>query len=184
MDKVGLDRVVGIFDSDEEAGASLFTNEAPRTVSPEEVGEDETAVLFTPVDASRVEHFIKQAKGAKNPVHSHTFGANWNGVGRMSALDSEGLRFTWAGGKTGLSPFEMGQLLAIGTEFKVKFRLPLLEKGNHEAVVTVSEVEERAEGVKIRAAFTGIDDETRTAVAQYAEDLAFLKKELRQATGE
>ena len=43
-------------------------------------------------------------------------------------------------------------------------------------------VEERPDGIKLSATFTEIDEETRKAVKQYAEDLAFLKKELRQAT--
>ena len=49
---------------------------------------------------------------------------------------------------------------------------------------TVSEVEERAEGVKLAASFSEIDPETRQAVQQYAKDMAFLRKELRQATEE
>jgi len=100
----------------------------------------------------------------------------------MSGLDADGVRFTWGGGQTGLSPFEMGQLLALGTDLRVKFRLPLLQRGHCEAVVTIDEVEERPDGVKIGAGFSEIDDETRDAVQQWAADMSFLKKELRQAT--
>jgi hypothetical protein len=49
-------------------------------------------------------------------------------------------------------------------------------------VTTVSEVEERADGVKIGARFSAIDEETRAAIRQYARDMAFLKEELRRAT--
>ena len=38
--------------------------------------------------------------------------------------------------------------------------------------------------MKIGAGFSEIDDETRSAVQQYAQDMAFLKNELKQATGE
>jgi hypothetical protein len=100
----------------------------------------------------------------------------------MSALDESGLRFTWNGGQTGLSPFAMAQFLSIGTEWKVKFRLPLLQRGYCEAVAAVSEVEERSDGVKVLAHFKAIDDTTRKAIQQYASDLAFLKDELRRAT--
>lgn len=186
MEKVGLDRVVPIYDSDEAAGAAL-ASDAPKPVATGEIpADDETAVLFTPVDPSRVEHFIpaekRRSATTKNPVHGHSFGGHWNGVGRMSALGAESLRFTWTGGNTGLTPFEMGQMLSIGTVLRAKFRLPLLQKGLHEAEITVTEVEERPDGVKIGALFSSIDDETRAAVQQYAEDLAYLKKELRQAT--
>ena len=117
-----------------------------------------------------------------NPVHGHSFGKSWRGIGRMSGLDSQGLRFTWSGGQTSLSPFEMGQMLSIGTELRIKIRLPLLQKGHCEALVTVDEVEERPDGVKLGASFSEIDDETRNAVQQYSEDMAFLKDELRKAT--
>ena len=76
----------------------------------------------------------------------------------------------------------MAQLLAIGTDWHVKFRLPLLRKGYCEAVATVSEVEERPEGVKVRATFSEIDDETRNWIKQYAADMSYLKDELRKAT--
>jgi anti-anti-sigma factor len=185
MEKVGLDRVVPLFDSDEAAGAALLADKgsAGKGKLAEEI-EDDTAILFTPTDPKRVEHFIPEAqRSAKaNPVHGHSFGGNWRGVGRMSALDSESLRFTWNGGATGLTPFEMGQMLSLGTDLSVKFRLPLLQKGHCEAVVTVSEVEERPDGVKLAASFSQIEPDTLAAVKQYAADMAFLKKELRSAT--
>ncbi len=185
IEKVGLDRVVPIYDTDEAAGEAVVAERVAREQqATADWEEDETAILFSPVDKKLVEHFVPADKrSAKaNPVHGHTFGGSWRGIGRMAGLDADGVRFTWAGGNTELSPFEMAQMLSIGTELKVKFRLPLLQKGHCEAVVTIDEVEERSEGVKIGASFTEIDDETRSAVQQYSEDLAFLKDELRKAT--
>jgi hypothetical protein len=49
-------------------------------------------------------------------------------------------------------------------------------------VVTVNELEERPDGIKVGAAFSQIEPETLAAVKQYAADMAFLKKELRSAT--
>lgn len=190
IEKVGLDRVVPIYDSDEAAAEALFEGrEEPIEESgDDDVLEDETSILFGLVDSKRVEHFLPPEKrgsqGAVNPVHGHDFGSTWRGVGRMQHLDQDGLRFTWNGGRTDLTPFEMGQMLALGTDLRVKFRLPLLQKGHCEAVVTVSELEERPDGVKLAAQFSEIEPETRKAVQQYAADIAFLKKELRQATGD
>ena len=186
IEKVGLDRVVTVYASDEEAAANLASAEAGSDQGTDTAfEEDKSTVLFAPTDAGRVEHFIKGDKaGVTNPVHGHSFGSKWSGVGRMSALDSSSLAFTWTGGNTDLEPFAMAQFLAIGTEWKVKFRLPLLQRGHCEAKVTVEELEERADGVKIGASFSEIDDETRNAVQQYSEDMAFLKNELRQATGD
>lgn len=182
LGKVGLDRVVPVFDTDEDAVASLRGRAKP-IAKGEPIGfeEDPSSVLFKLVDQARLRHFIEAAK-AKNPLHNHAFGENWAGVGRMSGLGEEGLSFTWNGGSTDLSAFDMGQMLSVGTALTVKFRLPLLQRGYCEAACEVSLLEERPEGVKVGCSFTKIDDTTREAVRQYAKDLAFLKAELKKAT--
>jgi len=182
LQKVGLDRVVPVFDSDEDAVASLRGGAAPARNAPSAAfEEDPSSVLFRLVDQARLRHFIEEVK-AKNPIHNYAFGENWAGVGRMSGLGEDGLSFTWNGGNTDLSPFDMGQMLAVGTTLTVKFRLPLLQRGYCEAECEVSLLEERADGVKVRCDFSEIDPETREAVRQYAQDMAFLKEELRKAT--
>jgi len=182
IEKVGLDRVVPVHDNDEEAIAAMASGEAsPTKEGGDPFEEDKSSVLFTLMDGERLGHFIPKTK-ATNPVHGHSFGNAWSGVGRMAGLDEDGLRFTWSGGNTDLSAFDMGQMLSIGTRLKVKFRLPLLKKGYLEAEVESELVEERAEGVKVGAHFVSIDDETRDAVRQYSSDMAFLKEELRKAT--
>jgi len=183
IEKVGLDRVVPVFDTDEAAAQALFV-ETPKTdAAPSDPFEDDkSTVLFSLVDAERTSHFIKQSASTTNPVHGHSFGSNWSGVGRMAGLDQSSLRFTWNGGNTDLTPFDMGQMLAIGTQLNVKFRLPLLQRGYCEAGVEIDLLEERGDGVKVGATFNDIDDETRKAVTQYASDLEYLKDELRKAT--
>jgi anti-anti-sigma factor len=186
IEKVGLDRVVPVYGSDEEAAAALRSDEGVQVEASSDTSiDDEATVLFTPTDAARIEQFLTESRRltGRSPVHGQQFGKNWNGVGRMAGLDEQGLRFTWNGGATGLPTFAMGQMLAIGTELKVKFRLPLFQQGFCEATAKVSDVEERADSVKIGAAFTKIDDKTRQAAKQYAADLRFLKDELRKATG-
>ncbi len=184
LEKVGLDRVVNVFESDEDAASSLTQAATPkRPLSDEELDENQSSVLFTPVDESRIEHFMPTAKRTvKAPLSKDKAAASWTGAGRMSGLDAQGLRFTWSGGSTEFSPFQMAQLVALGTEWKVKFRLPLLKRGYCEAVCVVREVEERPDGVKVSASFKSIDNTTRDAINQYASDLAFLKDELRKAT--
>ena len=187
IEKVGLDRVVPIYDSDEEAAVKLLEGTAtPQASGERKEATDESAVLFSPTDPARVEHYLTETRRFKseavNPLHGHEFGKNWSGVGRMASLDEQGLRFTWSGGDTGLDPFAMGQLLAMGTELKVKFRLPLFQKGYCEATAEVSELEEREHGVKVGCAFSRMNDSIREAVKQYAADLRFLKDELREAT--
>jgi anti-sigma B factor antagonist/stage II sporulation protein AA (anti-sigma F factor antagonist) len=185
MEKVGLDRVVPMFDSDEAAGEALAAEKRPSAkAKASEEPEDDTSILFAPTDVKRIEHYVPEhvRTTKSNPTHGHAFGQIWRGIGRMLAVDAESLRFTWNGGNTGLTSFEMGQMLSLGTDLSVKFRVPLLKKGHCEAVVTVREVEERPDGVKLAASFTQIEPETLAAVKQYAADMAFLKKELRSAT--
>ena len=185
LEKVGLDRVIPIFDTDEAAAAALMSDVASAPADAERAfEEDSSTVIFAPVDPKRIEHFLPDTgRGPVNPVHGHAFGARWSGLGRMSGLDENSLRFTWSGGTMDLSPFEMAQLLAIGTNWRLKFRLPLLKPGFCEAVATVSEVEERPDGVKVRANFEELDAETRSSIKQYAADMAYLKDELKKATG-
>ncbi len=180
--KIRLDRVVPMHDSDEAAGAAMTGRDEPASDAGQAELEDEAGVLFSLTDNSRIEHFLGNLNRATNPVHGHAFGKNWRGIGRMASLSENGLAFTWNGGKTGLNSFEMGQLLALGTSLKVKFRMPLLARGNFEATAQVTALEERADGVKVSADFEQLDDETKAQVRQYASDMAFLKKELRKAT--
>jgi anti-anti-sigma factor len=182
IEKVGLDRVVGVYDSDEAAVESFDKTLAKPKAAAEETPEESSSVLFTPVEEARIAHFLTQSQLIVKAPMSKEKTSAWSGAGRMSALDEHGMRFTWNGGHTGLSPFAMAQMLSIGTEWKVKFRLPLLQRGYCEAVAVVGEVEERPDGVKVGANFKAIDDTTKKAIQQYAKDLAFLKEELRRAT--
>ncbi len=183
--KVGIDRIVPVCDSDEAAQAAVIgTMLAPAAQPDAEAGlpDDESSVIFSPTDTNRIEHFLSQARRFKevvNPVHGHKFGSNWRGIGRMARLDESGLHFSWNGGDTGLEVFAMGQLLSIGTELKIKFRLPLFQSGFCEASAVVASVEEREGGVKIGVNFTKIEERTLAAVKQYSADMKYLKDELR-----
>jgi len=178
--KLGLDRLVPVFSSDVDALDGL-SGEAPQDDGGGFFQEDHSAVLFTPTDAERVAHFIHE-KRADNPVHGHAFGQHWTGVGRMAHIEPDELVFTWDGGKTDLTPFDMGQFLALGTRLQTKFRMPLLQRGHSTALGEISELEQRDDGVRVRLRFVELDDATRDAIARYASDMKFLKEELRQAT--
>ena len=184
MEKVGLDRVVPVYETDEAAVQEFRSTSAAaqKALTESAFEEDRSTVIFNLLDQEKLAHFIKQDVKSENPVHGHAFGKNWAGIGRMAGLDQNGLRFTWGGGHTDLTPFDMGQMLAVGTRLHVKFRLPLLQRGYCEAEVDVDLLEERADGVKVGGQFTEIDGETREAVKQYAKDMAFLKEELKKAT--
>ncbi|MBK7877221.1 MAG: STAS domain-containing protein [Planctomycetes bacterium] len=183
LEKIGLDRAVPIFDSEEDAQAAVVRDTKVESKSEGDLAQGESTVLFSPIDLSRLEHFLSQSKQTvKAPLSKDKPEVGWSGSGRMAALDPNGIRFTWGGGTTGLSPFAMGQLLAIGTEWKVKFQMPMYKRGWVEATCVIRELDERSDSVKVGAAFSKIDDATRNAIKQYASDMAFLKEELRKAT--
>jgi hypothetical protein len=102
----------------------------------------------------------------------------WSGSGRMGSVDEQGLSFNWNGGETGLTPFAMAQLLAMGTRWDLKFRLPMLQKGFLKAHGVVSEISERNDGIKVSMRFQDLDAETAKALKLYAEEMRNLKKEL------
>jgi anti-anti-sigma factor len=186
IEKVGLDRVVPIFDDEEEAVRAVISTTSKSAAKPAGLKvEDETSVIFSPTDDKRIAHFLSEEarRRGKLQLGEKLEARGWSSVGRMASLDDRGLHFTWTGADTALDPFAMGQLLAIGTELKVKFRLPLFKQGYCEALGAISEIEERTDGVKVGVTFTKIDDKTLEAVRQYAKDLKFLRDELRKATG-
>lgn len=183
LEKIGLDRVIGVHNSDEEAGAAFASETKPSVTDDHDhdFEADPSSVLFRPTDQSRVEHFLGTPK-TENTVHGHAFGQQWTGVGRMISLDLAGLAYKWSGGKTGLAAFDMGQLLAVGTTLTVKFKLPLLKKGFSEAAAEITELTERSDSVEVRVTFSDLDTDTTEAVRQYMADMAYLKDELKRAT--
>jgi len=187
IESLGLNAVLPMFGSDAEA-EEFLAGEAPAPAAPSQdlVAEDDSAVLFFPVDEARTNEFIPEKERSRplNPVHGHAFGSKWRGVGRMSALDANGLRFTWDGGQTGLEPERMKEMLAPGTELKVRFRLPFLQRRFSDAVVTVNEADAREESIRISTEFTEIEAKTLEAVEQYVTDMAYLRKETRRAKEE
>ena len=81
MEKVGLNRVVPILDSDEEAGSFLTsTDKAEASGKGGDALSDDSSVLFSLQDEERVDHFIPASarSGSKNPVHGHSYG--WRAV--------------------------------------------------------------------------------------------------------
>lgn len=181
MTKVGLDRVLGIYDSEEAAIEAVTHGTAPKAAA--SGGEDQAAtVLFSPVDTSRIDHFLPESAGHAKLGKEKSAAAAWSGAGRMSSIDVHGLRFTWNGGSTGLTPFSMGQFLALGTEWRLKFRLPMMAKGYREVVASITELEERPEGLKVGSTFKQLDAATRAEIEGYVKDLAYLKDELKRAT--
>ncbi len=172
--KIGLNRVIQICETEEEAVAALHGASAPAAAKGGGVAEEESSMTFRPTDMDRVKVILSQST-IKAPV---TGAEGWSGSGRMGSVDEHGLSFSWNGGETGLTPFAMAQLLAMGTRWELKFRLPMLQKGFLKAHGVVSEISERNDGVRVSMRFQDVEAETAKALKLYAEEMRNLKKEL------
>jgi len=171
FERVGINRILTVVGSVEDA-VSAVRGAAPKAAKPEVIAEthDHATITFAPADAKRIELFLKKPKKGETLPGSF--------VGRMVDVSLDGLEFSWSGGQTGLTPFEMGQMLAIGTEWRARFPLPMYQRGFCEAHMTIQRVEERLDGVRIAAAFKNLDANVRTAIGRYRDDMATLREEV------
>ena len=74
MEKIRLDMLVPICDSDDEGHRALFAGEEGEGSAsgvPPHLPDDEATLLFSPTDPERVEHFIPEERRLTgfNPVH-------------------------------------------------------------------------------------------------------------------
>lgn len=171
FERVGINRILSIVASVED-GVSAVRGGAAKAVElgAHDESQDRASITFSPVDPKRLELFLKQPKKGETSPTSF--------VGRMIDVTLDGLEFTWNGGHTGLDPFDMGQMLAIGTEWRARFPLPMYQRGFCEANMTIKTVEERVDGVRIGAAFKNLDPNVRSAIARYRDDMATLRDEV------
>jgi anti-anti-sigma factor len=189
LHSVGLQHVIPILDSDDDAVAFLRDKHQPETPTEGSklLDKDETAVIFFAVDEEHSKKFLPEKEQQRgqltNPVHGHSFGSRWRGVGRVSSLKEDGMTFTWDGGSTQFAGEKMLAFIAAGTEWKVKFRLPLLKNKLSEATIRVDGVAEQEGGIKVDATFSSIDAKVLEAVQQHVQDMSYIKKELKEATG-
>ncbi len=160
--KLGIDSLVPMFDDEEAAtrhvikalNARLLTADAP---------VDEEAVLVSFPDETRSKQL-----GGRNSV-----------VGKMSNVDGERLQFTWSGAGYGISRDQAKQLFFKGGQLDLKFQVKLFKKGFFEVAAKVAEVVESGDDeVKVTANYTSIPDHDREALAQFASDMSFLKRQI------
>lgn len=163
--KVGIDRIIPTFATNEEAREYLFTQMKEQGLATV-IGESQ--VLFSPTDPDLAS---KLGRGV--------------GVGSVLSVDHEGIRFRWTGNiGAHEDPTALRATFPIGAEFKVKFQVKLCKKGFFEVKSEVASVEpsETSEGkpaVTVTCRFLDLPEADRLALAQFADDLDYLKQQLR-----
>lgn len=164
LTQIGVDKVVPMFDDIEEAKAHL-KNTMAKDDTPEVIGESN--VLFEFEDADRI---------AK-------MGGRRTGLGTVLRVDHERIRFSWDGGARGLGKDDLTHLFGNGKPLRTKFKVKLCKADyfNVDSQISESEVRETDGkwGVLVTATFQDLSDSDRLALAQFADDLDYLKQQLK-----
>jgi len=161
--KLGLDRVVPMFDDMEEARAHL-EKAMPGPGAPGVLGDSQVLVHL------------------RDPAAVETLEGNPTLLGRVLSVDHEGMRFTWDGGRRGLTKADLCGLFPVGAKVHTRFQVKLCKKGFFEVDGLVKAAQYREDedgkGITVDLEFVDIGDSDRLALAQFADDLDYLKRQL------
>ncbi|MBZ0153983.1 MAG: STAS domain-containing protein [Planctomycetes bacterium] len=162
MGKVGIDKLVTLHDSVQDATKAIIKhlNQKELTASAQ---VDHEKILVTFADDIR-----NQMIGGKKPL-----------VGTMANVDGHKLQFLWNGSKAGINADQAKQLFFHGGDVQLKFQVKMIKKSYFELAATVEATEPTSDGgVRVTARFKKITEADRDSLAQFAADMAFLKRQL------
>ncbi|MDP6424033.1 MAG: STAS domain-containing protein [Planctomycetota bacterium] len=164
LTKIGVDKVVPMF-SDSDAARDHLLKGMTDDGAPQVIGESN--VLFEFDDADR----IGTMKGRRT------------GLGTVLRVDHEGIRFSWDGGGRGLGQEELASLFGVGLTLGTKFKVKLCKKDYFNVQSTIGESEFQEEdgtwSAAVYATFNDLSDRDGLALAQFADDLDYLKQQLK-----
>lgn len=110
--------------------------------------------------------------GGDNSVILKLPGAKDTNVAKLASIEEEGMTLTLEQCKS--VPEE-------GMKCSVKFRLPLFRKGHYfEGSVSLSDVSRTDAGIQLKCRFDEMKDEDRKSIAQFVEEMKFLRSEARK----
>jgi anti-anti-sigma factor len=99
-------------------------------------------------------------------------------VGQMANVDGDRVQFTWSFEKASMSAEQGKELFFSGSDAHLKFQVKLIKKSYFEVDAVIANAEATADGMRVTAHFKKIADGDRDALAQFAADMAFLKRQL------
>ncbi|MEZ5988009.1 MAG: STAS domain-containing protein [Planctomycetota bacterium] len=163
LTKVGVDRIVPMFDDLPQAQEYLLSHLQEQGLV-DVIGESQ--VLFAPADPA-LAGLVRHGKG----------------LGTVLSVDHERIRFRWSGSVGVDTPADdLARVFPRGSEVDVKFQVKLCKKGFFEVRAKVLEVETGDEDgraqVVVTAQFQDLPEGDRLALAQFADDLDYLKRQL------
>ncbi|MCC7066478.1 MAG: STAS domain-containing protein [Planctomycetes bacterium] len=160
--KVGIDKLITMYDSEGDAVKAIIKHLNQKELAGD-APVDQEKVLITFTDEIR-----NKMIGGKKTL-----------LGTMSNVDGHKVQFVWNGKKAGISADQAKQLFFAGSDVNLKFQVKMIKKSYFELVAVVDSAEPTTDGgVRISAKFTKISDSDRNALVQFADDMAYLKRQL------
>jgi stage II sporulation protein AA (anti-sigma F factor antagonist) len=160
--KVGIDKLIPMYETESEATKAIIKMLNARELAGE-APVDREKVLITFPDETR-----NKMIGGKKAL-----------VGAMSNVDSQKVQFVWNGTNQGVSADAARQLFFKGSDLQLKFQVKMLKKTFFEITSKVAACDPVGDGsVRVTATHNKISDGDRAALAQFAEDMEFLKHQL------
>lgn len=162
VSQLGIDQLVPMFDSEEDAVKHLVQSLNQRELAGDAPVDEEKVLLTFPDDTRN-----KQIGGKKALV------------GTMCNVDGDRLQFLWNGKRQGFDQAQSQQLFFKGSDVGLKFQVKLFKKGFFELNATVVETQPAAgDEIRVTAAYKKISESDRAALTQFASDMEFLKRQI------
>ena len=162
MRKVGIDKLIPMHETEAEATKAIIKHLNQRELT-SEAQVDEEKVLITFPDETR-----NKMLGGRKAL-----------LGKMANVDGHKAQFSWNGSKNGVNVDQARQLFFKDGEVHLKFQVKMIKKSFFDVVGKVAAADPTGDGgVRVTVAFTNVSEGDRTALDQFAEDMAFLKRQL------
>jgi anti-anti-sigma factor len=160
--KLGIDQVVPMFDSEDEATKHII-----KALNASELVGD------TPVDQAKI------LIAFPDETRNKQIGGRKTLVGTMANVDANRLQFVWSGERSGISADQAKQLFFEGSDLKLKFQVKLIKKGYFEILAKVREALSTGDGsIRVTVGYDKIPEGDQAALGQFAADMEFLKRQL------
>ncbi|MEQ1631827.1 MAG: STAS domain-containing protein [Planctomycetota bacterium] len=161
--KVGIDKLITICDTEQEAQKSIIKHLNQRELAGSAPVDHEKVLISFP-DETR-----NKMLGQKRATL----------IGTMANVDGSKAQFLWNGQKSGLSLDQAKTLFFKDGEVHLKFQVKMIKKSFFELRGKVTQTDAAEDGgVRVTVHFAGIETNDRDALSQFAEDMAFLKRQL------
>ena len=159
--KVGIDKLIPMFETEQEATKAIIKHLNQRELTGEAPVDQEKVMISFP-DETR-----NKMLGGKRVL-----------LGTMANVDGSRVQFLWSGAKQGIKTDQAQQLFFKDSEVNLKFQVKMIKKSFFELRGKVVGTETTGDGVRVTVTFTDVHESDRAALTQFADDMAFLKRQL------